>query len=107
MRFALILGFFSLFGLSLGSMLFSGSSYVKYRELIPKRSAVGLLSWIHAQKQIVHDPRDPNVSDECRKYLKRYKVGLAVAIFAMTLFMLLAVGVRQFGLQSALLDGSL
>ena len=94
------------FVVSIGSMIYSSSCYGKYRDLLPQRPSVGLLTGIRAWLAPVwHDPRDQSVSDECKKYLKRYKIGTATSFVAMTLFFLVTVVVRLFGLQDVLLGG--
>ena len=47
----------------------------------------------------MHDPNDPNVSDECRAHLKRGMMAGMVAVMAMLLTGVLIVTVRAFGLQ--------
>jgi hypothetical protein len=72
---------------------------MQYRDLIPRPRTVGLLTGIRSSLRSMHDPNDPNVSDECRAHLKRGMMAGMVAVMAMLLTGVLIVTVRAFGLQ--------
>jgi hypothetical protein len=70
--------------------------------LSPKRRAVGLLTGIRASLEFTHDPNDPNLSDECRRYFQRFKIAAMVAISTLILVAVFILLVRSFGLQEIL-----
>ena len=80
------------------SLFYAGFSYMQYRDLIPRPQAVGLLTGIRAALRSMHDPHDPNVTDECRAYLKHCEIGITIAIVAMFLMGILITVVRTLGL---------
>jgi hypothetical protein len=83
------------------SGLYSQYCYMQFRELLPRRQPVGLLTGLRPL-EFMHDPNDPNLSDECRIYYKRFKVAGMLAILAMVLIFLFILVVRLFGLAEVL-----
>ena len=90
---------FLMFGVS---GFYSQHGYMQYRSLWPKRHAVGLLTGIRASLEFTHDPNDPNLSDECRMYFKRFKIAAVIAIITTILIFLFILLVRSFGLEEIL-----
>ncbi len=82
--------------------LLSQHCYMQYRNLWPKRDPVGLLTGIRASLEFRHDPNDPNLSDECRRYFKHFKLAGMVTISTTTLLLVFILLVRSFGLQEVL-----
>jgi len=101
-RTAIKLVAFLLFFVSAGSMIFAGFSYGRYRELLPQTPAVGVFTWIRAWFPVTDRLDGTSVSDECRQCLKRYRVWNTVGFCALALFILFAVSLRAFGLQTIL-----
>jgi hypothetical protein len=81
------------------SGFYSQYCYMQYRSLSPKRRTVGLLTSIRASLEFTHDPNDPNLSDECRMYFKRFKIAAMIAIGTTLLTFLFILVVRSFGLE--------
>src|SRR6202035_5508754 len=90
---------FLVFGVSI---FYSQYSYMQYLNLCPKGDPVGVLTRIRASLQFTHDPNDPNLSDECRAYFRRFKIAVMVAILTTIVGVLFILLVRSFGLQEAL-----
>jgi hypothetical protein len=85
-----------------GSLFYSQHSYNQYRNLWPRRDPVGLLTGIRASLGFSRDLNNKNLSDECRKYFKRFKIGATISIFTIFVGILFILLVRAFGLQDVL-----
>ena len=75
MKSAIVFVTVLLFFLGLTSIVYSGLAYTSYRELIPHRRPVGLLTAIRTWTRAVHNLDDPDVSDECKKILDALQNG--------------------------------
>jgi hypothetical protein len=84
------------------SALYSQYCYGQYLSLCPRREPVGFLTKIRASLKFTHDPNDPNLSDECRLYFKRFKMAAMVAILTIFLILVFILLVRSFGPQVVL-----
>jgi hypothetical protein len=84
------------------SGFYSQYCYMQFRNLWPKRRAFGLLTSIRASLEFTHDPNDPNLSEECRKYFKRFKIAAIIAIATALLMFVFILSVRSFGLEEML-----
>ena len=84
------------------SAFYAQYGYMQYLSLAPKGDPVGLLTRIRVSLQFTHDPNDSNLSDECRIYFRRSKIGAMIAIFTIIVGILFILLVRAFGLQELL-----
>jgi len=84
------------------SAFYAQHSYMRYLSLAIKEDSVGLLTRIRASLQFTHDSNDPNLSDECRNYFRRSKIGATIAILTLIVLVLFILLVRAFGLQEGL-----
>ena len=84
------------------SAFYSQSCYMRYRDPWPKRAPVGLLTGLRASLGFSYDLDDPNLSNECRAYFRRFKIAAVVASLAAIAMLALIVLVRWFGLQELL-----
>ncbi|WP_375310087.1 hypothetical protein WHZ77_23260 [Bradyrhizobium sp. A5] len=74
-------------------------SYNSYRELMPKPLVSGPLTTIRVSMRAMHDPDDPDVSEECLAHLKSFKIAALVAATTWIVMGLFVVAVRAFDLQ--------
>jgi hypothetical protein len=65
----------------LASAIYSWICYERYRDLWPEQSARGILISFRASLRLVHDPLDPNVSEECRASFRQ--LGRSLALVAL------------------------
>jgi len=84
------------------SAFYSQYCYMQFMSLTPKRPTVGLLTGIRASLKFTHDANDPNVSDKCRRYFRRFKIAAMAAISTLILLAAFILLVRSFGLQEVL-----
>jgi hypothetical protein len=99
MRTTIIFVSILLFVMFAASGFYSQYCYMQYRSLWPKGHVVGLLTGIRASLEFTHDPNDPNLSDECRMYFKKFKIAAMIAIVTTLLTFLFILLVRSFGLE--------
>jgi hypothetical protein len=102
MRMTVVFVSILLFLVLLASGFYSQHCYMRYRGLWPKRHPVGLLTRMRASLEFAHDRNDPNLSNECRMYFKRFKIAGMVAGLTTILGILFILLVRSFGLEEAL-----
>jgi hypothetical protein len=98
LRSMVILVSLLLFTVFAASGFYANYSYMEYRDLVPKPAVVGLISGIRASFRSMHDPSDPNVSDECLAYLKRSKIAALVAVATSIVMITFILVVRAAGL---------
>jgi hypothetical protein len=99
MRSAIVLVSILLFLTFVISGSYAWLSYDSYRKLMPKRHVVGLLTAIRVSMRGVHDPHDPDVSEECLAHLRRSKIAVLVAAVTWVVMGALVVAVRALDLQ--------
>ena len=102
MKPAIILLSIAIFLVFVASSFYSQYCYMQYRNLWPKRDPVGLLARIRASLEFTHDPNDSDLSDECRKYFRRFKIAAIAAIITMVFGILFIFLARSFHLERVL-----
>ena len=88
-----------LFLIFMTSFFYTTYRYERYRSLLPKPRSRGLLVAIRASFQIMHDPHDLDVSDECKAQLKHLKIGFIMIAIMMFLIGVVIVLVRSLGIE--------
>jgi hypothetical protein len=102
MKAAFFLSALLLFATFVASGFYASLSFYNYQQAVPKPPVVGIISAIRNSFGRLHDPEDPDVSQECFEYLRRAKIGALIAVTTWLTFAVLVIAVRTLGLNQYL-----
>src|SRR6267154_3000465 len=88
-----------LFLMFLASIVYSWICYERYRDLWPEQPYRGVLISFRAALRLMHDPLDPNVSQECKASFRQLGRSLALVATLWLVSLSFFVVIWLFGLK--------